>query len=568
MPRKKKNTTEENTDEIQEVKEIEEKEEEKKEKEEKKTKKKKRRTKKSKKTENETENESIDATKSEKKDTELEEEEKGKTKEKNIKAKEEEQQELDDTNTEKQKDIETITEYPEKVKQDVNKLNELDEKYSYKKLCSLTKKELIKLCLEFGTDKKISELENLTKDRLILETLIAKSKSCGFDYIVGVLEPIVNSNNGIPTNKISYGFLRLRKYNYATSPEDVYIAGTQIRKFGLKKGDLVAGPVRDKREREHHKGLAKIDAVNWVSPEEIKNRPNFDELTPTYPTEKFNLETSFDGSEQTDLTLRVIDLFTPIGKGQRGLIVAPPRTGKTTILQKIAKSIVKNHPEVKLIVLLVDERPEEVTEMREIVPTAEVISSTFDESPEHHIQVSEIVIEYAKRQVEFGKDVVILLDSITRMTRAYNVSKMESSGSSKILSGGLDAFALRKPKQFFGAARNIRGGGSLTIISTALINTGSRMDDVIYEEFKGTGNMEMVLDRNLADRRMFPAIDINLSGTRREELLLEKSVLGRMFIVRKVLNEMPSIESMETLLKRLKRTKNNKEFLRTLQINV
>ncbi len=448
------------------------------------------------------------------------------------------------------------SQYSRKGKQDLHKLGEVENIYGFSTLQEATNSRLIKFCKELQVEISDSKLKKLPRLELIKLILKQKSTINGFDFVYGSLDPCESNNS-------NYGFLRLERYSYAPSPEDIYISGTQIKKFGLRKGDTIAGQVRERRENEKHRGLVKIDAVNWQSPEKLKERPNFDSLTPTYPDEKFNLEQALEGEEKVDITLRVIDLFTPMGKGQRGLIVAPPRTGKTIILQKIAKSISQRHPDSHLMILLVDERPEEVTEMREIVPDAEIISSCFDQTQEHHIQVSEMVIENAKRQVEFGKDVVILLDSITRMTRAYNVAKDHSG---KILSGGLDAFALQKPKQFFGAARNIQGGGSLTIMATALINTGSRMDDVIYEEFKGTGNLEMVLARNLADRRMFPAIDINLSGTRREELLLDPAFLGRMHILRKVLNDTDPIEAMEMLLKRMHMTKNNAEFLNSLQI--
>ncbi len=449
------------------------------------------------------------------------------------------------------------SQYPRKGKQDLNKLGEVENIYNFSTLQGASNAQLVKYCKELEVpvpDMKLKKMLRLDLYKLILER---KSAINGFDFVYGSLDPCESNNS-------NYGFLRLQKYSYAASPEDIYISGTQIKKFGLRKGDTIAGQVRERRENEKHRGLVKIDAVNWHSPDKLRERPNFDSLTPTYPDEKFDLEEGLNSDNKLDITLRVIDLFTPLGKGQRGLIVAPPRTGKTIILQKIAQAVAKKYPESQLMVLLVDERPEEVTEMKEIVPDAEIISSCFDQTQEHHIQVSEMVIENAKRQVECGKDVVILLDSITRMTRAYNVAK-EHSG--KILSGGLDAFALQKPKQFFGAARNIRGGGSLTIIATALINTGSRMDDVIYEEFKGTGNLEMVLGRHLADRRMFPAIDINLSGTRREELLLDPAFLGRMHILRKVLNDTDPIEAMEMLLKRMHMTKNNAEFLNSLQIN-
>ncbi|WP_022670992.1 transcription termination factor Rho [Hippea alviniae] len=349
-----------------------------------------------------------------------------------------------------------------------------------------------------------------------------------------------------------FGFLRSVKNNYLAGHNDIYVSPSQIKKFGLKTGDYVYGQVRAPKENEKYYALLKIEQINYKSPEEAIKRKNFDDLTPLYPMERIKLETTPD-----NLSSRVMDLITPIGKGQRGLIVAPPRTGKTMLLQNIANSITKNHPEIIIIVLLIDERPEEVTDMKRSVQ-AEVISSTFDESPEHHIQVAEIVLERAKRLVEQGYDVLILLDSITRLARAYN-SVIPPSG--KVLSGGLDSNALQKPKRFFGAARNVEDGGSLTIIATALIDTGSRMDDVIFEEFKGTGNMELHLDRGLSDRRIFPAIDITRSGTRKEELLVPRDQLNRIWILRKILLEMNDIDAMLFLLDKLSKTKSNKEFL-------
>ncbi len=349
-----------------------------------------------------------------------------------------------------------------------------------------------------------------------------------------------------------FGFLRSVNNNYLAGHNDIYVSPSQIKKFGLKTGDYVYGQVRAPKENEKYYALLKIEQINYKPPEEATKRKNFDDLTPLYPMERIKLETTPD-----NLSSRVMDLITPIGKGQRGLIVAPPRTGKTMLLQNIANSITKNHPEIIIIVLLIDERPEEVTDMKRSVQ-AEVISSTFDESPEHHIQVAEIVLERAKRLVEQGYDVLILLDSITRLARAYN-SVIPPSG--KVLSGGLDSNALQKPKRFFGAARNVEDGGSLTIIATALIDTGSRMDDVIFEEFKGTGNMELHLDRGLSDRRIFPAIDITRSGTRKEELLVPKDQLNRIWILRKILLEMNDIDAMLFLLDKLSKTKSNKEFL-------
>lgn len=349
-----------------------------------------------------------------------------------------------------------------------------------------------------------------------------------------------------------FGFLRDMNNNYLAGSKDIYVSPSQIRKFNLKTGDYIYGQVRTPKDNEKYYALLKIERINYKEPEEVLKRKDFDELVPLYPMERINLETAPD-----NMPARVMDLITPIGKGQRGLIVAPPRTGKTMLLQNIANSITTNHPEIKIIVLLIDERPEEVTDMKRSV-NAEVISSTFDESPERHIQVAEIVLERAKRLVEFGYDVFILLDSITRLARAYN-SVIPPSG--KVLSGGLDSNALQKPKRFFGAARNVEGKGSLTVIATALIDTGSRMDDVIFEEFKGTGNMELHLDRGLSDRRIFPAIDITRSGTRKEELLIPKDQLNRIWILRKILIEMNDIDAMLFLLDKLSKTKTNKEFL-------
>lgn len=350
-----------------------------------------------------------------------------------------------------------------------------------------------------------------------------------------------------------FGFLRFRDYNYLPSSEDIYVSPPQIRKFGLKTGDIIFGSIRQPKEGEKYFALAKIEKVNYLSPELVRTRTPFDHLTPIHPNKWLRLETTPD-----NFSTRIIDLFVPVGKGQRGLIVAPPRTGKTVLLQNIANGIVKNFPDIYLIILLIDERPEEVTEMQRIVPKAEIISSTFDEPPQKHTQVAEIVIEKAKRLVECKYDVVILLDSLTRLTRAYNLV-VPSSG--KLLSGGIDANALHKPKRFFGAARNIEEGGSLTIIATCLIDTGSRMDEVIFEEFKGTGNMEIVLDRRLADRRIWPAIDIHLSGTRKEELLLPPDILHKVWLLRKVLAPLSPVECMEFLLEKMRDTKSNEEFL-------
>jgi transcription termination factor Rho len=352
-----------------------------------------------------------------------------------------------------------------------------------------------------------------------------------------------------------YGFLRSQDWNYLYGPDDIYVSPSQIKRFDLRTGDTVAGQVRPPKEGERYLALLKVETINGEDPERAKHRIGFDNLRPRYPDARLRLET-----KSADLNMRVVDLIAPIGKGQRGLIVAPPRAGKTILMQKIANAIVENHPEVTLIVLLIDERPEEVTDMQENVD-AEVISSTFDEPADRHVQVADMVIEKAKRLVEHGKDVVILLDSITRLARAHNVVVPHSG---KILSGGVDAHALHKPKRFFGAARNIDVGGSLTIIATALIETGSRMDEVIFEEFKGTGNMELILDRKISDRRIFPAIDIQRSGTRKEELLLEKDELNRVYLLRNFLSDMPPTEAIEFLLERMRRTKNNKEFFASM----
>jgi transcription termination factor Rho len=352
-----------------------------------------------------------------------------------------------------------------------------------------------------------------------------------------------------------YGFLRSQDWNYLYGPDDIYVSPSQIKRFDLRTGDTVMGQVRPPKEGERYLALLKVESVNYEEPDRTKSRIAFDNLKPRYPDQRIRLERT-----NNDLSMRVVDLMSPIGKGQRGLIVAPPKAGKTILLQKLANAITENHPECYLIVLLIDERPEEVTDMQENV-AAEVIASTFDEPADRHVQVADMVIEKARRLVEHGRDVIILLDSITRLARAHNVVVPHSG---KILSGGVDANALQKPKRFFGAARNIEGGGSLTIVATALIDTGSRMDEVIFEEFKGTGNMELVLDRRLADRRVFPAIDINKSGTRKEELLLDKDELNRVYLLRNFLADMPVVEAMEFLLERMKRTKSNKEFFATM----
>ena len=382
----------------------------------------------------------------------------------------------------------------------------------------------------------------LRKQDLIFKILQAQSEKEGHIFAEGVLEILPDG----------YGFLRSPDYNYLPGPDDIYVSPSQIRKFDLKTGDTVSGQVRPPHEGEKYFALVKIEAVNFESPDEARNKILFDNLTPLYPQERIKQETV-----RENVSARVMDLLTPVGKGQRGLIVAPPRTGKTMLLQAIANSVTTNHPEVVLIVLLIDERPEEVTVMQRSVK-GEVISSTFDEPAARHVQVAEMVIEKAKRLVEHKRDVVILLDSITRLARAYNTIVPPSG---KVLSGGVDSNALQRPKRFFGAARNIEEGGSLTIIATALVETGSRMDDVIFEEFKGTGNMEIILDRKLVDKRTFPAIDIQRSGTRKEELLIPKEDLARIWVLRKVLNPLSPVEAMELLIDKLGKTRSNGEFL-------
>ncbi len=385
----------------------------------------------------------------------------------------------------------------------------------------------------------------LRKQDLIFKILQAQSEKEGQIFAEGVLEILPDG----------YGFLRSPDYNYLPGPDDIYVSPSQIRKFDLKTGDTISGNVRPPHEGEKYFALVKIEAINFESPEETRNKILFDNLTPLYPQERIKMETV-----RESISGRVMDMLTPIGKGQRGLIVAPPRTGKTMLLQAIANSITSNHPEVALIVLLIDERPEEVTDMQRSVK-GEVISSTFDEPAARHVQVAEMVIEKAKRLVEHKRDVVILLDSITRLARAYNTIVPPSG---KILSGGVDSNALQRPKRFFGAARNIEEGGSLTIIATALVDTGSRMDEVIFEEFKGTGNMEVILDRKLIDKRVFPAIDIQRSGTRKEELLITKDDLSRVWVLRKVLNPLSPTEAMELLVDKLGKTRNNAEFLHNM----
>jgi len=394
-------------------------------------------------------------------------------------------------------------------------------------------------------EMKLEGLSGLKKQDLIFEILKGQTEQKGLIFSSGVLEILSDG----------YGFLRSPNYNYLPGPDDIYVSPSQIRLFGLKTGDTVAGQIRPPKDNERFFALLRIEAINYENPENIHRRVMFDDLTPLYPQVRLNLET--EGSE---VEMRIMNLMTPIGKGQRALIVAPPRTGKTVLLQKIANSITKNHPEVYLIVLLIDERPEEVTDMARSVK-GEVVSSTFDEQATRHVQVAEMVINKARRLVERKMDVVILLDSITRLARAYN-QVVPTSG--KILSGGVDSNALHKPKRFFGAARNIEQGGSLTILATALIDTGSRMDEVIFEEFKGTGNSELHLDRKLSDRRIYPAIDINKSGTRKEELLLDEEELNKLWVLRKALASMSATEAMELLVEKMKATKNNKAFFRAM----
>jgi transcription termination factor Rho len=394
-------------------------------------------------------------------------------------------------------------------------------------------------------EMKLEGTSGLKKQDLIFEILKGQTEQKGLIFASGVLEILSDG----------YGFLRSPNYNYLPGPDDIYVSPSQIRLFGLKTGDTVAGQIRPPKDNERFFALLRIEAINYENPENLHRRVMFDDLTPLYPQQRIDLET-----EGTEVEMRIMNLMTPIGKGQRALIVAPPRTGKTILLQKIANAITKNHPEIYLIVLLIDERPEEVTDMARSVK-GEVVSSTFDEQATRHVQVAEMVINKARRLVERKMDVVILLDSITRLARAYN-QVVPTSG--KILSGGVDSNALHKPKRFFGAARNIEQGGSLTILATALIDTGSRMDEVIFEEFKGTGNSELHLDRKLSDRRIYPAIDINKSGTRKEELLLDEEELNKLWVLRKAFASMSSTETMELLVEKMKATKNNKAFFRAM----
>ena len=425
----------------------------------------------------------------------------------------------------------------EEIKRGSNHLTDLQQK-------SLP--ELVAIAKEVG----ITEVEGLAKQNLVFLIIKERVKQNGLMLGEGTLEILPDG----------FGFLRSPDYNYLPCVDDIYISPSQIRRFGLRTGTIVSGQIRPPKENEKYFALLRVEAINYADPSLLNQKVMFEDLTPLHPTERLKLE--YDPSEVCG---RVIDLVAPIGKGQRGLIVAPPRTGKTILLQKMANGILKNHPECSVIILLIDERPEEVTEMERMVkgPNTEVISSTFDEPATRHVQVCEMVIEKAKRMVEYGTDVVILLDSITRLARAYN-SEMPSSG--KILSGGIDANAMQKPKRFFGAARNIEEGGSLTIIATALVDTGSRMDEVIFEEFKGTGNMEVHLERKLVDRRVWPAIDINSSGTRKEDLLLGEEELRKVYVLRRVLSDMNPVEAMELLLNRMAKTKTNHEFLNSMNL--
>ena len=403
----------------------------------------------------------------------------------------------------------------------------------------------IKELAELASKLEIESYSGMNRQELVVKIIEAQIEKDGGVTATGVLEVL---NEG-------YGFLRSPNFNYLPGPDDIYVSPSQIKRFGLRTGHEVSGQIRPPKSKERFYALLKVEEVNGKDPAELKKAILFDNLTPLYPDQKLNLEVN-----PKDLSTRVMDMISPVGKGQRGLLVAQPKTGKTVLMQKVANAISQNHPEVKMIILLIDERPEEVTDMKRNVE-AEVISSTFDEAPQRHVAVAYMGIQKARRMVEFGEDVVILLDSITRLGRAHN-AVIPHSG--KILSGGVDSNAMRKPKQFFGAARNTEESGSLTILATALIDTGSRMDEVIFEEFKGTGNMELVLDRKLSDRRIYPSFDLIKSGTRKEELLLDKKILARLWILRKLLNDMNVIEAMEFIQDRMRRTKNNDEFMETM----
>ena len=403
--------------------------------------------------------------------------------------------------------------------------------------------------LSYAESLEIDNASNLRKQDMMFACLKKLADNEVAIYGEGVLEVLADG----------FGFLRSPDSNYLAGPDDIYVSPSQVRKFGLRTGDTVEGEIRSPKEGERYFALLKIETINFESPDSVRQRINFDNLTPLYPEEKISFETEFN-PDNKDLTPRIIDLISPVGKGQRSLIVAPPRTGKTMMLQSIAKAITTNHPEIYLLVLLIDERPEEVTDMQRSVK-GEVISSTFDEPATRHVQVTEMVIEKAKRLVEHKRDVVILLDSITRLARAYN-TVIPSSG--KVLTGGVDANALQRPKRFFGAARNIEEGGSLSIIATALVETGSRMDEVIFEEFKGTGNSEVILDRKLSDKRVFPSIDVTKSGTRKEELLVDKDTLSKMWVLRRILMQMGAVDAMEFLVDKLKQSKSNEDFFRAM----
>jgi len=434
-------------------------------------------------------------------------------------------------------DAETNNRY-EEIKRGATHISELQQ---------MTMVQLLALAKGEG----LTEYSGLKKQDLIFKILKERVKQNGLMFGEGTLEILPDG----------FGFLRSHDYNYLPCPDDIYVSPSQIRRFGLHTGSIVAGQIRPPKEAERYFALLRVEAVNYQDPDLLTQKVVFEDLTPLHPNSRLNLET-----DPQEINMRVVNLVTPIGKGQRGLIVAPPRTGKTILLQKIANAVLKNHPECYVIVLLIDERPEEVTDMERTVKGlhAEVVSSTFDEPASRHVQVTEMVLEKAKRMVEFGSDVVILLDSVTRLARAYN-NEMPPSG--KILSGGVDAAALHKPKRFFGAARNIEEGGSLTIMATALVDTGSRMDEVIFEEFKGTGNMELHLDRRLVDKRIWPAIEVNASGTRKEDLLMDPDELRRVYILRKVLSDMNPIEAMELLINRMGRTKSNTDFLNALNLS-
>ena len=403
--------------------------------------------------------------------------------------------------------------------------------------------------LLYAESLEVENASNLRKQDMMFACLKKLAENDVSIYGEGVLEVLADG----------FGFLRSVDSNYLAGPDDIYVSPSQVKKFGLRTGDTVEGEIRSPKDGERYFALLKIESINFEKPDNIRHRINFDNLTPLYPDEKINFETEFN-PENKDYTPRIIDLIAPVGKGQRSLIVAPPRTGKTMMLQSIAKAITTNHPEIYLLVLLIDERPEEVTDMQRSVK-GEVISSTFDEPATRHVQVTDMVIEKAKRLVEHKRDVVILLDSITRLARAYN-TVIPSSG--KVLTGGVDANALQRPKRFFGAARNIEEGGSLSIIATALVETGSRMDEVIFEEFKGTGNSEVILDRKLSDKRVFPSIDVTKSGTRKEELLVQKDILSKMWVLRRILMQMGPVDAMEFLVDKLKQSKSNEDFFRAM----